>query len=135
MTTLRAPSKVIPRAFPGIKPAEVEELISNCQVKSYPEGTVLCRENAIEQIFYMILEGEVQVTKLLNSREDRLLKTLTPGDFFGEMALIHNAPRAATVTARTPVVVLELDKKAFDSVLEHSTSVALAMVREISTRQ
>jgi signal transduction histidine kinase len=134
MTTLRAPSKVIPRAFPGIKPAEVEELISNCQVKSYPEGTVLCRENAIEQIFYMILEGEVQVTKLLNSREDRLLKTLTPGDFFGEMALIHNAPRAATVTARTPVVVLELDKKAFDSVLEHSTSVALAMVREISTR-
>jgi signal transduction histidine kinase len=134
MTTLRAPSKVIPRAFPGIKPAEVEELISNCQVKSYPEGTVLCRENAIEQIFYMILEGEVQVTKLLNSREDRLLKTLTPGDFFGEMALIHNAERAATVTARTPVVVLELDKKAFDSVLEHSTSVALAMVREISTR-
>jgi signal transduction histidine kinase len=134
MTTLRAPSKVIPRAFPGIKPAEVEELISNCQVKSYPEGTVLCRENASEEIFYMILEGEVRVSKLLNSMENRLLKTLSPGDFFGEMALIHNAPRAATVIATTPVVVLELDKKAFDHVLERSTSVALAMVREISHR-
>ena len=134
MTTRRAPSKVIPRAFPGIKPAEVEELISNCQVKSYPDGTVLCRENASEQTFYMILEGEVQVTKLINSRENRLLKTLSPGDFFGEMALIHNAPRAATVTATTPVVVLELDKKAFDRVLERSTSIALAMVREISHR-
>ena len=134
MTTLRAPSKVIPRAFPGIKPAEVEELVANCQVQSYPQGKVLCRENAAEQVFYMILEGEVQVTKLVNDREDRLLTTLRAGDFFGEMALIHNAPRAATVTSTTPIVVLELDKKSFDRVLEHSSSVALAMVREISSR-
>jgi signal transduction histidine kinase len=134
MTTLRAPSKVIPRAFPGIKPSEVEELIANCRVQSYPQGTVLCYENANEHIFYMILEGEVQVTKLVNNRENRLLKTLRPGDFFGEMALIHNAPRAASVTSTTSIVVLELDKKAFDRVLEHSSSVALAMVREISSR-
>ena len=134
MTTLRAPSKVIPRAFPGIKPGEVEELIANSQVQSYSQGTVLCRENALEHIFYMLLEGEVQVTKLVNEMENRLLQTLRPGDFFGEMALIHNAPRAATVTATTPVVVLELDKKAFDRVLQRSTSIALAMVREISNR-
>ena len=134
MTTRRAPSRVIPRAFPGIKPAEVEELISNCQVKSYPEGTVLCRENAEEHTFYMILDGEVKVSKLVNATEDRVLTVLRPGDFFGEMALIHNAPRAATVTATIPVVVLELDKKAFDRVLEKSSSIALAMVREISSR-
>ena len=134
MTTLRAPSKVIPRAFPGIKPTEVEELIANCRVQTYPQGTVLCRENATEHTFYMILEGEVQVSKTVNDRENRLLKTLHPGDFFGEMALIHNAPRAATVTSTTPIVVLELDKKEFERVLEHSSSVALAMVREISSR-
>lgn len=134
MTTRRAPSKIIPLAFPGIKPGEVEELIANCQVKSYPPGAVLCRENALEQTFYMILEGEVQVTKLVNETEDRLLKTLHAGDFFGEMALIHNAPRAATVTATTPLVALELDKEAFDRVLQRSSSVALAMVREISGR-
>jgi signal transduction histidine kinase len=134
MTTLRAPSKVIPRAFPGIKPTEVEELIANCQVQSYPVETILCRENATEHTFYMILEGEVQVTKLVNDSENRLLTTLHAGDFFGEMALIHNAPRAATVTSTTPIVVLELNKKGFDRVLEHSSSVALAMVREISSR-
>lgn len=134
MTTRRSPGKIIPRAFPGIQPGEVEELIANCQVKSYPPGTVLCRENALEQTFYMILEGEVQVTKLVNETEDRLLKTLRAGDFFGEMALIHNAPRAATVTATAPLVALELDKEAFDRVLQHSSSVALAMVREISGR-
>jgi signal transduction histidine kinase len=134
MTNLRSPSKVIPRAFPGIKPDEVEELIANCRVQSYPQKTVLCRENAVEHTFYMILEGEVQVTKLVNDNEDRLLKTLHPGDFFGEMALIHNVPRAATVASTTPIVVLELDKKEFDRVLQHSSSVALAMVREISNR-
>ena len=134
MTTVRAPSKVIPRAFPGIKPAEVEELISNCRVQSYEQGKVLCRENATENIFYMILDGEVQVTKLVNNTENRLLNTLSPGDFFGEMGLIHNAPRAATVTTLTPVIVLELDKQGFDRVLKNSASVSLAMVREISHR-
>jgi len=134
MTTVRAPNKVIPRAFPGIKPAEVEELISNCRVQSYEPGKVLCRENATEDIFYMILDGEVQVTKLVNNTENRLLNTLSPGDFFGEMGLIHNAPRAAMVTTLTPVIVLELDKQGFDRVLKNSASVSLAMVREISHR-
>ena len=134
MTTRRAPSKIIPRAFPGITADEVQELIVHSQVRSYPAGSVLCREDEIETIFYMILEGEVEVTKNINQAEARLLKTLGPGDFFGEMGIIHNAPRAATVTAKTDLVVLELDKASFDNVLKHSASVSLAMVREISNR-
>ena len=134
MTTRRTPSRVIPRAFPGIKPDEIEELISNSQVRSYSPGAVLCREDEIEDRFYMILEGEVEVTKSINNTESRLLKTLSPGDFFGEMALIHNAPRAATVTAKTELTTLELDKTAFDRVLHKSTSIAMAMVSEISNR-
>jgi len=134
MTTKRAPSRIIPKAFPGITPDEVQELISHSQVHSYPAGTVLCREDQIESIFYMILEGEVEVAKSINRNEARLLQTLSPGDFFGEMALIHNAPRAATVTAKTDLVALELDKESFDAVLKRSSSVALAMVHEISNR-
>ena len=134
MTTRRAPSRVIPRAFPGIKPDEIEELISNSQVRSYVPGAVLCRENESEDRFYMILEGEAEVTKSINNSESRLLKTLAPGDFFGEMALIHNAPRAASVTAKTELTTLELDKSAFDRVLQKSTSIAMAMVSEISNR-
>jgi signal transduction histidine kinase len=134
VTTKRAPSRIIPRAFPGITPDEVQELISHSQVHSYPAGTVLCQEDKIENIFYMILEGEVEVTKSINRNEARLLQTLGPGDFFGEMALIHNAPRAATVTARTDLVALELDRESFDAVLKRSSSIALAMVHEISNR-
>lgn len=134
MTTRRAPSKIIPRAFPGIKPDEIEELIANSQVRSYEPGAILCRENAVEDRFYMILEGEVEVSKNINNNESRLLQTLVAGDFFGEMALIHNAPRAATVTAKTALTTLELNKASFNRVLHKSTSIALAMVSEISNR-
>lgn len=106
----------------------------NSQIKTYPADTVLCREDAVERTFYMILEGEFEVTKLINNNEKRLLKTLNAGDFFGEMALIHNAPRAATVKSLTNTVVLELSKEGFDRVLKHSPSVAMAMVAEISNR-
>jgi len=134
MTDRRTPSKIIPKAFPGITPDEVEELVSRSKVNSYPAGVVLCHEYALETTFYMILEGEVEVTKTINDAEARMLKTLGPGDFFGEMALIHNAPRAATVTTKTHLVALELDKDSFDNVLEHSSSISKAMVREISNR-
>jgi signal transduction histidine kinase len=134
MTTRRAPSKIIPRAFPGITPDEIEELIANSQVHSYLPGAILCRENAVEDRFYMILDGEVEVSKSINNSESRLLQTLSAGDFFGEMALIHNAPRAATVTAKTALTALELDKFAFDRVIHKSTSIAMAMVSEISNR-
>lgn len=134
MTTIRTPAKIIPRAFPGIKPDEVQEIIINSRIKTYPADVVVCREDAIERTFYMILEGDFEVTKIINNADKRLLKTLTAGDFFGEMALIHNAPRAATVKSLTNVVLLELDKEGFDRVLKRSPSVAMAMVREISNR-
>jgi signal transduction histidine kinase len=134
MTTIRTPAKIIPRAFPGIKPEEVQEIIINSRITTYPSQTVICKENEVEYVFYMILEGDLEVTKVINNSETRLLKTLTAGDFFGEMALIHNAPRAATVKTKTNVIMLELDKDGFNRVLKHSPSVAMAMVGEISSR-
>ena len=115
MTNGRSPRHIIPKAFPGITPTEVEELVSKCRINSYPAGSVLCHENNVERTFYMILDGDALVTKLVSAEESRLLKTLTVGDFFGEMALIHNAPRAATVTASTTLEVLELDDSSLSS--------------------
>jgi signal transduction histidine kinase len=62
------------------------------------------------------------------------LKTLVAGDFFGEMAIIHNAPRAATVTTVIPTTVLEIRKDAFNSLLRRSASISLAIVKEVSYR-
>lgn len=134
MTTLRAPSRILPRAFPGITPDEVEELIAHSELRKYPADVILCQENAFEDTFYVILEGEVEVTKTIHAGEERLLKVLGAGEFFGEMALIHNAPRAATVRSRTPLITLEIRREGFHQVLHRSPHISLALVREISRR-
>ncbi len=131
---LPSPKEIIPRAFPGISQLEIDELLNRSQVRNYAKGFVLTQEGKIESKFYILLDGRVSVTKTINNIDQRHLKELEAGDFFGEMALIHNAPRAATVTALEPVTVLEIDREDFDRVLRRSSSVAMAMVREISSR-
>lgn len=134
MTPYPSPGEIIQRAFPGIGAHEASALAQKGQVYSYPASTVLCREDALEDTFYVLLEGEVQVTKSINASEVRLLQHLKPGDFFGEMALINNAPRAANVISTSPCTVLEINREAFNYLLQQNASVSLAMVREVSRR-
>ena len=128
------PNMVLRKTFPGMLPEEAENLIKQSKVRSYQAFTILCHEGALETTFYIILEGEVSVNKTINEREVRRLNVLGPGDFFGEMAIIHNAPRSASVLAISPITVMEISKEAFSTLLEHSNSVALAMVRIVSRR-
>jgi signal transduction histidine kinase len=134
MITHFKPIDVLRRAFPGIPESEAEEMISAGKVREYPPDSVLCHEGAIESTFYIILDGEVQVTKFINDAEARFLKYLEPGDFFGEMALIQNSPRSATVITKVPTTVLEINKEAFTDLFKRSTSVSLALAREVSRR-
>ena len=131
---LPSPKDIIPRAFPGISQLEIDELVTRSLVKNYPGNTILCREGNLETKFYILLDGKVDVTKTINNVEERRLKVLEAGDFFGEMAIIHNAPRAASVIASGPVTVLEIDKENFDRVIQRSSTISVAMVREISRR-
>jgi signal transduction histidine kinase len=126
--------EVLRKAFPGIPQREAEEMVSIGQIQQFPVGVTLCKEDAVENTFYIILEGQVQVTKVINEKEARWLKFLDDGDFFGEMGLIHDAPRAATVSTSQPTTVLCIEKSAFEQLLQHSSSVSLAMVKEVSRR-
>ncbi len=125
---------ILRKAFPGIPPVEAEKMVSIAETQTFDPEIVLCVEGAYEDIFYIILDGRVRVTKVINDDEDRLLKILGPGDFFGEMGLIHNAPRAATVKTIEPTTVLSIHKKEFEQMLQISSSVSLAMVKEVSRR-
>ena len=122
------------KAFPGIPESEAAKLVEKGRVASYPAGTKLCTEGKVEEVFYVLLSGEVEVTKEINPYDQRLLKYLSPGDFFGEMGIIHNAPRAATVATTTYSSVLEIDKDGFQEALQQSSTVSMAMVREVSRR-
>lgn len=128
------PIHVICQAFPEMSDQEAAEMVSLGNVQSYPSGTLLCAEGAVEHTFYILLEGEVRVTKVINETQDRFLANLKPGGFFGEMALIQDAPRAASVRTTTPVTVLEIYKDHFDDLVQRNSSVSMAMVREVTRR-
>jgi signal transduction histidine kinase len=126
--------KVIQQAFPDISTPEAEELIAVGSVHSYPPAKVLTREGNVENVFYLLIEGQVKVVKTINEEENRFMKPLGPGEFFGEHALIHEEPRTATVITLTPVTALEITKDEFDKMLRKSSSVSVAIARAVSRR-
>ena len=126
--------EILKKAFPGIQKNVADELLVSGVVRRFPPNTTICQEGALEDTFYIILNGEVRVSKMINDEEDRLLTHLSNGDFFGEMAIIHNAPRSATVETTLPTEVLEIRKEVFTQLVEQSSSMSLAMVRAVSNR-
>ncbi len=127
-------SDVLKKAFPGILDDEVQDLVGAGRVRTFPPHTVVCLEGALEATFYIIMDGEVEVSKNINQAEDRVLTQLHSGDFFGEMAIIHNAPRAATVTTLVNTEVLEIPKEGFSKMLDRSSSMSKAIATQISKR-
>jgi signal transduction histidine kinase len=126
--------EVLIRAFPGLPHDDADRMVKQGKIQQYTFDTVLTHEDAYETTFYILMEGDVKVTKRINASEERLLSTLHAGDFFGEMAIINDAPRAATITALSPVTVLEIEKEAFSSLIQNNSTIALAMIREVSQR-
>lgn len=91
---------------------EAREMIASGSIRSFPPGLLIFQEGSVDSTFYIIVDGEVEVIKVIND-DVRMLNRLKPGDFFGEMAIIDDALRSATVTAIETTTTLEIDKEAF----------------------
>jgi signal transduction histidine kinase len=116
-------------AFPDLDAAALQELVGLVRVKTYPVGTLICKEGAFEHVFYLIVQGEVAITKHLHGDEERVLRHSLIGDFFGEMALIQDVPRSANVRATRETTVLEFDRDVFEHLMANSPNLAWRMVR------
>ncbi|MCC7446212.1 MAG: cyclic nucleotide-binding domain-containing protein, partial [Anaerolineae bacterium] len=123
------PHELVKRLFPSLNDEERAQLVNLGRVRTYPPDTILCHEGAYESVFYVIAEGEVIVTKKFDEREELVLRHTVAGEFFGEMAIIQDAPRSATVTTVVETTVLELDKSTVETMLGQNPSMALAMIR------
>ncbi|MEW6717159.1 MAG: cyclic nucleotide-binding domain-containing protein [Chloroflexota bacterium] len=104
------------------------------RVRTYPPNTPLCVEGATDKVFYIILEGAVVVTKRVGEGENLFLKQLGSGDFFGEMALVLDGPRTATVVTQQPTTVLEIAKESFHEVFLDAPDISLVVMREMGRR-
>ncbi len=96
---------------------------------SIPAGKVLCEEGKPGHEFYLVLEGEVNLT-----RNKRKLTTLGPGRHFGELALLHRGPRNATATAVSPATLLVLGQREFSGVLDEVPSLAHKLLTYMAER-
>ena len=98
--------------FEGLSKKELRELASATDDLSVEAGTVLCREGRLGREFFVIVDGEAEVTKA-----GKRIATRGAGEFFGEVALTMHVPRTATVTAMTPCTVASCDASAFDELV------------------
>ena len=116
-------------AFPDLEPGALDELGGLVRTKTYPTDTLICKEGAFEDVFYLIVAGEVAITKHLDGVEERILRHSVAGDFFGEMALIQDEPRSANVRTTEETTVLEFDREVFEHLMASSPNLAWRMVR------
>lgn len=92
-------------------------------------GDVLCQEGTPGDCFFMIVDGEAEVRKAR-----KVLRIMEPGEVFGEMSLLTGEPRSATVVARTPMELYQLNREHFDRVLAWSPHLAWALSRSLARR-
>ena len=94
--------------FEPLQPSVLEEMAHQLESLTFAAGEAIVREGDVADRFYMIVEGEVEV-----SHGDVVVRRETAGDFFGEIGLLRDVPRTATVTAVTDVRLWALDQADF----------------------
>jgi MFS family permease len=115
--------------FEPLGPANIERVARNLvQIEADP-GMIVIREGDPGDRFYVIEQGEVEV-----SRHGEPLAKLGPGDFFGEIALLRNVPRTATVTASSAASLRSLDRAQFLAAVTGSPAGAVALADVMDRR-
>jgi CRP/FNR family transcriptional regulator, cyclic AMP receptor protein len=115
--------------FAGLSRRDLLELAKVSEDMEVEEGKVLTREGQSGSEFFVIVDGEVSVTK--NGQE---IRTLGPGDFFGEIALLEDTPRTATVVAKTPLRFFVLTRRSFRSLLAHQPELERKVLAALEER-
>jgi len=117
-------------AFRGLDDAELDQVASLTEFRTYPANHILCHEGEYEGVLYIIAEGRIVISqKTVDGEQERILREGGRGDVVGEMALIQNAPRAATVRTTSECTVLEMEKDDFETILRRSPRMAIDIVR------
>ena len=110
----------------GLSKRELAALAKVAEDMEFPVGRKLAVEGARGREFFAIVDGEVELTK-----KGKRIKTLVPGDFCGEFALIVGGPRLTTATARTPVRAFILTDRHFKELLKTHPGVELKVMRSL----
>jgi uncharacterized protein YhbP (UPF0306 family) len=110
---------VVYSVFRDLPEQELETVRGQLQTMRIEAGDVIVRQGAPADKFFIIVDGEVEVIRE-DDGQQRTLATLGSGQFFGEMAILRDAPRMATVKALVPTTVFAMERDAFRALVGQS---------------
>ena len=121
--------------FAGLVPEDLQRIAIAATERTWPEGTDIVLEGDAGDELFVIVEGRVRVVRRQADGSERLLRTYESGDHFGELAVLRDRPRAATVVADGgPVQTLGVDGEALAAILRERPEAAMAMLATLAER-
>jgi CRP/FNR family cyclic AMP-dependent transcriptional regulator len=115
--------------FDGLSKKELSELARVTEDLEIPAGEVLCKEGDTGHEFFVIVDGETDITS-----KGKRVASRGGGDFVGEIALLEPTTRTATVTAKTPLRVFVLTRQDFRHLVRENPSVEQKVMRALARR-
>jgi CRP/FNR family cyclic AMP-dependent transcriptional regulator len=115
--------------FSACNRGELSRLAALLEEIDVPKGKVLTREGEPGWEFFVVAEGRAKA-----AIRGRKVASVGPGGFFGEMSLLDQGPRTATVTAETDMQLLVLDSRGFSAMIEETPMVARKILRGLAER-
>ncbi|HYT27512.1 MAG TPA: cyclic nucleotide-binding domain-containing protein [Ktedonobacteraceae bacterium] len=121
--------------FSSLDKKELQALARSCQERKYSAGTPLIKQGDTGVGLYVIIGGHVKITQAVNpDKAEEDLGDFGSGSVIGEMALLDDLPRSATVTAVTDVTALLLPVWEFRTTVRNHPEIALKMLSTLSRR-
>lgn len=121
--------------FAGLDKKELRHIANSCQERKFSAGTVLMQQGDTGAGLFVLISGKVRITQTTGAQsESEDLGTAGPGDVLGEMSLLDDLPRSATVTALEDTTALLLPIWEFRTSLRSSPEIAVKLLAALSHR-
>lgn len=120
--------------FAELDDRELAQIAAVAKTRHYAKDDVIFHADESGDVFCLIREGQVKITMISPEGKEIILTLLGPGDFFGEMALLDDEPRSATVIATEPLDVVTIWRSDFLQILQENFSITRKILAELSRR-
>ena len=120
--------------FGRVSEADLEELATHLIERRFPKNATVVEEGLPGDYMYVIREGRAKVTKASEDGREKIMNFLEAGAFFGDMALVGDETRSASVKTLEESVLLALSRRDFIDLLRQSPDLSLAVIEELANR-
>ena len=115
--------------FSDLQKTEIKAIADGAVIRSYLKNTIIIHEGDMSDSLYIILSGKVRVFVSDDNGREVILAVQGPGEYFGEMALVDEMPRSASVITTAQSKFCILSKALFESCLTNNPAIALKLLR------